>query len=192
MKVFIFDERTAGRIQQLVERAQIQVISPHQLYGETEAVQRPMYDGKQFESLAMVDILILEITDANPGVNFLLAQAVLQQKPTLCLYQKNHEPRDLLNYLIKKGTPKCITTHAYFAGSLPNQIDRFLSEVSKLPLAIEEIPSIKFTLRLTPQVDRYLDWKAKKIKKTKADLLRDWLRLKIDEDGEYLRKKGKR
>lgn len=190
MKAFIFDERTAGRIQQLVERAKVEVISPHQLYGENEAVQRPMFDGQQFASLAQVGILILEITEANPNVNFLLAQAVLQQKPTLCLYQKNHEPRDLLNYLIQRGAPKCITTHAYFAGSLANQIDRFLAEVTKLPSEIDEMPSLKFTLRMTPQVDRYLDWKSKQLKSTKADVLRDWLRLRMNEDEGYWKKKG--
>lgn len=189
MKVFIFDEQTDGRIQQLVEHAQVEVIEPHSLYREVIPIQRPLFDGKAFESLAMVDMLILEITEANPDVNFLLAQGVLQQKPTLCLYRKNREPRDLLNYLIKRGTPKCITTHAYSEKNLANFVERFLAATTLLPNHMEDAPSIKFTLRLTPQVDRYLDWKAKKMNRSKADMLRDWLRLRMDEDADYRSKR---
>lgn len=190
MKVFIFDEQTDGRIQHLVEQSQIEVIAPHLLYGESLPAQRPLFDGKTFESLAMIDLLILEITEANPDVNFLLAQAVLQQKPTLCLYRKNREPRDLLNYLIKRGTPKCITTHAYSDKSLSNFVERFLVANTNLPSPFEDIPSIKFTLRLTPQVDRYLEWKAKRLNRSKADILRDWLRLKMDEDFDFKTKRN--
>lgn len=192
MKIFIFDEQTDGRIQHLVEQAQVEVVSSDSLYGGTEQIQRPLFDGKSFESLAMVDMLILEITEANPNVNYLLAQGVLQQKPTLCLYKKNKEPRDLLNYLIKRGTPKCITTHAYSEKSLANFVERFLATTTLLPNHLEDSPSIKFTLRLTPQVDRYLDWKAKKMNRSKADVLRDWLRLRMDEDNEFRNKKDSR
>ncbi|MEK7540498.1 MAG: hypothetical protein AAB558_04600 [Patescibacteria group bacterium] len=191
MKVFIFDDQTDGRIQQLVERAQVEIVSTHSLYGETLPVERSLFDGKAFESLAPVDMLILEITEGNPDVNYLLAQAVLQQKPTLCLYKKNREPRDLLNYLIKRGTPKCITTHAYSENSLANFVDRFLAATTLLPGHMEDTPSIKFTLRLTPQVDRYLEYKSKKVNRTKADLLRDWLRLRMDEDEEFYTKRDK-
>lgn len=189
MKVFIFDNQTDGRIQQLVEHAQVEVVEPNSLYGEAIPMQQPFFDGKAFASLTMIDMLILEITEANPDVNFLLAQGVLQQKPTLCLYRKNREPRDLLNYLIKRGTPKCITTHAYSEKNLANFVERFLAASTLLPQHIEDAPSIKFTLRLTPQVDRYLDWKAKKIHRPKADILRDWLRLRMDEDEEFRIKK---
>lgn len=192
MKVFIFDEQTDGRIQHLVEQAQVEVVSSDSIYGGTEQIQRPLFDGKSFESLAMVDMLILEITQGNPNVNYLLAQGVLQQKPTLCLYKKNREPRDLLNYLIKRGTPKCITTHAYSEKSLANFVERFLAANTTLPNHLEDTPSIKFTLRLTPQVDRYLDWKAKKMNRSKADVLRDWLRLRMDEDNEFRHKNDSR
>ena len=50
-----------------------------------------------------------------------------------------------------------------------------------------EMPSIKFTLRLTPKVDRYLNWKAKRLKKTKADLLREWMGHLLSDDSEYLK-----
>lgn len=183
MRAFIFDEVTKGEIAQIVERAAIEIIEPDSL-NQPKSIQ-PVFGGPQFENLRSVDFLILEITESNPEVNFLLAQAILQQKPTLCVYKKNREPRDLLNYLIQRGTPKCITAHAYFRGSLSKVINRFLASVAELPQEIDELPSIKFTLRLTPKVDRYLDWKSKKMHRTKADLLRDWLRLKMDEDVDF-------
>lgn len=189
MRVFIFDEQTDGKIEHLVARTPIEIISPQILLAETKQAERQSwFDGKQFASLESIDLLILEITGPNTDINFLLAQAILQQKPTLCLYRKNNEPRDLLTYLIQRGTPKCIKPHAYSPGSLANVVDRFLADVTQLPMEMDEVPSIKFTLRMTPKVDRYLDWKAKNLNRTKADVLRDWLRLKMDEDGEFQKK----
>lgn len=185
MRVFVFDEYTKGHLALLLQRAQLQVI-------DAEAIRA--LNGKSdlgFHAMDSIDCIVLEITQPHPDVNYVLAQSILQQKPTLCLYQKNHEPRDLLNYLIKRGTPKSIYVRNYTDSSVSNVIDRFLADISGLPVDREELPTIKFTVRLTAKVDHYLAWKSKRMARSKADILRDWMRLRMDEDQEFRRTQDK-
>ncbi|PJA92547.1 MAG: hypothetical protein CO133_02625 [Candidatus Komeilibacteria bacterium CG_4_9_14_3_um_filter_37_5] len=49
-----------------------------------------------------------------------------------------------------------------------------------------ELPTIKFTWRISPRIERYLRWKTVNTKKTKADWLREYLLKEIiDKDEEY-------
>jgi hypothetical protein len=60
---------------------------------------------------------------------------------------------------------------------------------------VKEIPRIKFTLRITPTIDEYLDWKSQEVKLKKADFLRDEIDQLIAKDAEfqkYLERKRRR
>lgn len=118
--------------------------------------------------------IILEVTEIEQQTSYLLAQAVLQKKPTLCLYQKNKIPRQLVVFLKQKHIPKCIQIKSYSKDSVSKTIFDFLknidSEISEI-----EVPSIRFTLRLTPSLDEYLTQAADKAQVSKADYLRDLL-----------------
>ncbi len=46
-------------------------------------------------------------------------------------------------------------------------------------------PSIKFTLRITPRIEKYLSWKIKNTEKTKADYLRGEIEKIMEEDDEF-------
>ncbi len=59
------------------------------------------------------DAIILEITNYNSEINYLLAQAILFRKNTLCLYKKRSPPKKILNKFAKKEIPPCIFTMAY-------------------------------------------------------------------------------
>lgn len=48
-----------------------------------------------------------------------------------------------------------------------------------------EVPTIKFTLRFTPRSSRYIAWKAKQKKYSKADYLRRIIDDQIQKDDEY-------
>jgi predicted HicB family RNase H-like nuclease len=47
------------------------------------------------------------------------------------------------------------------------------------------VPTIKFTLRFTPRASRYINWKSKQKKISKADYLRKTLDEQILADEEY-------
>lgn len=134
--------------------------------------------------LERVDAMVLEISQINPQVNYLLAQAILLQKNTLCVYKKASPPRAFLMYLHKKNVPRCIQFKAYSDKSLQSLLHNFLKRL-KPSIALEEVPYIKFTLRVTDSIEKYLNWKSRKQKKNKADLIRDDIEKQIEDDEEY-------
>ncbi len=134
--------------------------------------------------LEKADGIILEVTESSDQLNYILAQAILQQKPTLCLYKKNKEPRYLLSHLKRKGVPKCIEIKAYSDSTLDGLVSKFLRGLGDMS-EVNEKPNIKFTLRITEKIERYLDYKAKQEKVNKADLLRKLIEKEINDDDGY-------
>ena len=134
--------------------------------------------------VSQFDGFILEVTDIDQQVSYFLAQAILQKKPTLCLYQKNRVPRQLLVFLKQKHIPNIIAIKAYSKENVAKAILDFLHPIESGVEEIE-IPSIRFTLRLTPQLDRYLQFAIRGKKITKADYLREMLKIKSQNDLEY-------
>lgn len=130
------------------------------------------------------DSIILEVSEIDQQVNYILAQAVLQKKPLLCLYQKNRPPRSLLMFLKQKHIPRMIKIKAYTPDSLQKTIFDFLRTIQNKVEEIE-IPSIRFTLRLTPQLDKYLNFVTKGKKISKADYLRNMLKDKMQNDKKF-------
>lgn len=141
-------------------------------------------DQPGFNALEAVDALILEITKPGAQANFIIAQAILQQKPLLCLYQKNREPRELLNYLQRKGLPKSLIVRAYTLNNLSDILLSFL-QILGIKRDNSEKPNIKFTLRITEHLEHYLNWQAAHRKMSKADYLRYLLEQWIIDDEAY-------
>ena len=72
----------------------------------------------------------------------------------------------------------------YTDSSLEKNILDALAKIEGV--AINEVPSIKFTLRITPSLERYLQWKSQETGLSKADFLRDFLQKEvIDKDSQY-------
>lgn len=136
--------------------------------------------------LNKMDGFVIEATNPDPDVGYVLAHAISQHKPTL--------------YLIKKGSP--MGRHLQ---RLPNTVEirlyeneAVVEEINSFMRHIEQgwgeaIANIKFTLRITPQIERYLQWKNKTKKVTKADFLREHIITDIIENDEeyqqYLKRK---
>lgn len=134
--------------------------------------------------LDQVDGLALDITDPDQQTTYFLAQAVLQRKPTLCLYRKNQNPRQLLSYLKNKNIPKEIVVNAYTDKTLEKRVNDFLRSLG-LEAEKEETPNIKFTLRITKKIESYLDWKAEHDKANKADYIRRLISDEIKKDKDF-------
>ena len=134
--------------------------------------------------LEKIDALILEITEPDSQINYLLAQAILLQKSTLCFFKKNNPPRQLLTHLRKKNVPHCIAAKSYVDNNLADVIIAFIKTL-KPTVELSNIPNIKYTLRMTEALENYLNWKAKQTKINKADFIRDNLKKMMEEDEEY-------
>lgn len=142
--------------------------------------------------LDRVDAIILEGTEPDPEVGYLLAYAIGQKKPLLHLTRKGHNLQNPLETFTKSHRlPSSLVMAHYDLKSLERIVVQFLGRLDGITFA--EVPNIKFTLRITPSIEQYLDWKAKQEKITKADFVRKILHNEvIPKDDAYKRSKQKR
>lgn len=180
MNIFVHDNKTGGEVEKLCEAYDVAILTE-------EAVQQiEPIDVHEF-FLDSIDLLILEITKPSQETQFVLAQALLAETPLLCLYAKNQTPRQLLEYIRKKRAPRKVKTYAYLEHELPMVIDKFIRRFDPRVNAEDDIPSQKFTMRLSPRLDRYIEWNAKRNSESKADSIRRLLTNSMEEDPTYLR-----
>lgn len=177
MIIFVFDHTT--NVSNLLQQTNI-TIWHYQTAG--------MVSYQEFASntLQRVHGLILEITEPTPELHYLLAQAVILNKPTLCLYRKNKPPRDILSHLHKQNIPSRIVTKNYTVSTLEVVVQSFLQSIDT-KITLTETPTIKFTLRLTPTIEQYLEWLAKQqpANANKAEYIRALLKRAALQDSEY-------
>ncbi len=142
--------------------------------------------------LDLVDAIILEGTEPDPEVGYLLAYAIGQKKPLLHLTRKGHNRQNPLETFTKSHRlPSSLVMAHYDPKSLERIVVQFLGRLDGITFT--EVADIKFTLRITPSIERYLDWKAKQGKITKADFMRHVLNDEmIAKDEAYKRSKSKR
>lgn len=124
--------------------------------------------------LDKMDCIIIEASKPDQEIGYLLAYAISQKKPLLYLYQRGVSEKIAHGYLTKKNTPEFIQLKSYAKKDLEQKVIEFIHGAAT-GKGIKEKPTIKFTLRVTPTMERYLEWKSKKQKKTKADFLREFI-----------------
>lgn len=134
--------------------------------------------------LDKMDCIIIEASQSDQEIGYLLAYTISQKKPLLYLYKKGTPEKVAFGYLTKKNTPDFLRMASYTIQDLQQKVLQFIDEVG-MGKGLREKPTIKFTLRITSQMERYLDWKSKRKKKTKADFLRNILERMIEEDGDF-------
>ena len=137
-----------------------------------------------WNALERVDAIVLEIAYPTDELNFILAQAIVLQKPTLCLFPKHREPHVMLNHLHKPNVPKSVITKCYTATTINEILAKFLQSIDR-SVSIAENPTIKFTLRLTPAIDHYLNWLAHYKQLNKADYIRKLLKDDAEQNADY-------
>lgn len=142
--------------------------------------------------LDYVDAIVIEGSEADSEVGYLLAYAIAQKKPALLLLRKGTTNRNPLASFGQR-LPKHLTMSFYRPETLEQQLISFLRQLGEIEY--QEVPSIKFTLRITPQIEQYLSWKTHNTKITKADFLRALILDDViakDEAFQRHRKKGKK
>jgi hypothetical protein len=130
-----------------------------------------------------VDGIVIEATAPDSEVGYLLAHAILQKKPTLCLYQKGAQIKKTLSHL-GQNIPAYIMVKSYDSRSLETVIADYIKLFGMDP-EYSDVPNIKFTLRISQKISHYLHWKTLNTKKTKADYLRERIQEMIENDDKY-------
>lgn len=122
-------------------------------------------------ALKKIRLLVIEASLPNPQIAFLIASALAHRKPVLILLARG-TPLDLHLHTLQrdKTVGRWLRVEFYHDKNLLKIIENFVEHWSR-GLG-RELPLIKFTLRLTPTLDRFLAWKGLQAKKTKANFLR--------------------
>ena len=134
--------------------------------------------------LSKIDIIIIEASNQHPEVSYLIAQAAMYNKPTLCLYQHGISRHTTLNHLSKQPNLEFLRIQPYTENTIARVLMQFLKNTKSLEIQ-DNIPSIKFTLRISPRIERFLEWQARKNTTTKARYLRKEIEQYIEKDDQY-------
>ena len=141
--------------------------------------------------LERMDGLIIEGTNPLAESGYLVALALAHRKPILYFVEKGKAiNKNLLHLRKDKNTAKILSLQNYGESGLEKIILDFLGIVEKGEG--KETPTIKFTLRITPRIERFLHWKTHNTKVSKADFLRELIERLIDQDEDYQRFVGKK
>lgn len=130
--------------------------------------------------------VILELSQPDTTIGYLLALAANQNIPTLCLVAKGQilpEPLDQLR-LDKKQNKKIKLAH-YEPKNINIIVERFINLITTRH---QERANIKFTFRLTPTLEKYLAWRARLARTDKALFLRKFLMEELMAKDERYRK----
>lgn len=127
--------------------------------------------GQEEVLLKKLQLLVIEASEPNPQVAFLIASALAHRKPILILLARG-TPLDLhLRTLQRdKTVGRWLRVEFYRDKNLLKLVESFVDHWTRG--VRRELPLIKFTLRLTSTLDRYLTWKGLQVKKTRANFLR--------------------
>ena len=133
-----------------------------------------------------VDALIVEESKPLAESGYLIAIALAYRKPILYLLEQGKQfNKNLLHLTTDKQTATLLHLKHYTDRSLEQTLIDFLAAVEQG--GGREFPSIKFTLRITSRIERYLQWKTNNTKLSKADYLRNVIEDIIAHDEGYQR-----
>jgi hypothetical protein len=132
-----------------------------------------------------IEAIIIEGTKLNQEASYILALALSQKKPVLFLVSKGTLLNEKINKLTKdKKLSGYFKLYFYNENNLEKILSRFIDLIG-VGDSRKELASIKFTLRLTPKMERYLSWRITNTKMRKADYLRLLLSNIIGKDEDY-------
>lgn len=139
-------------------------------------------------SFSRLDGLVIAGGDSNQDAGYLIALAISQKKPILYLLEKGQAlPNELLYIKNNTDVSKFLIVKYYNDCNIKTKISEFLDLIENGD-ARWDSPTVKFTWRITPRIERYLRWKTSVSGKTKADWLRHHISKEIiSNDVDYQR-----
>jgi len=160
-----------GRIRRAVDRDDLLIVT-----SGSEVTTSPDM------TLENVDAFIIEGGWADTETGFLLAHAIAMKKPALVLYSRGTVAK-VLNHMSLPTIPSWIAIVSYTDRTLERQIEDFLLAVGGR--RVKPSPRIKFTLRITTQIEEFLRFKTMNTKTSKADWVRERLESLMANDQDW-------
>lgn len=116
-----------------------------------------------------IDALVVLGVGSSWDMSYVIALAIARNKPVLFLLARGQSVPEELSKISAGKSIKKLLTIAFFT---PLKIGAVVQDFFDKKIVLENYYDIKFTLRLNREIDRYLQWKSKRLKKTKAKLVR--------------------
>lgn len=162
----------AEKIQAVLVRKRIGVIYKFERATVSNKGVASIDDGKNL--LSSVDAVIITCNIPTGEVNYLIASAVSNNKPLLCFVSDNNGIPEALQTFLKdyRNFGKTILDiHTFSYSDFEDNLNVFIDKI--VDIILTERPRIKFTLRITPAIDKYLSEKSAETGLSKADFVRD-------------------
>lgn len=116
------------------------------------------------KAISKSDCLIAEVSIPSSSVGYQIGHALSKRVPTLCLYSKVFGEKKVPQVIGVDDT-SFLKVEAYSKKDLPKILKDFFSSISSSRL-------IKFNFIITPEIEKYIDWGAKRYNISKSEFLR--------------------
>lgn len=192
MRIYFFASKTEGifytKIQQTIHRLEslghlvVTNLPGHEQSSVLESLQSSIRPRSSI--LDNIDAFIIESGSQAQEAAYLVAWAFSSQKAILYLVLKGQMIDPAIKMLQGgKKTKHLFKVRYYSVDKIKELVIDEVEEFEKfLRKSEREFANVKFTLRITPSIERYLRWKAQKRKITKANFLRLFLEQMKDAD----------
>lgn len=141
--------------------------------------------------LDRMDAFVVDGTVSNPEIAYIVAYALFRRKSLLYLLPRGRSLDPTLALLAKrKENQRYFLIRYHIPQTLFVYVEEFLKLLSP-DSERSEVPSIKFTLRITPHIDQYLNWRTQKEEAQKADFVRKLIEDELKNDTIYQKEKKK-
>lgn len=145
---------------------------------------KPDFELGEQGGIDQIDSVIIDASGSDAEAGYLLAVAIAHKKPVLYLLPAGTQLDASVKALtLNKAIKDYLRVEFFLAANFSKKIKEFLQfldqDIGK------EAHSVKFTLRLTPKLERYLNWKAEQSNRNKADYVRSYLDESMKADEEY-------
>ena len=148
-------------------------------------------DAKGEVLLDHMNAFIIDGTVTDPQIGYTVAYALFRKKHLLYLLPRGRSLDPTLALLAKrKENQRYFQVRYHIPQTLAQYVNEFLRLLSLDPKDAET-PSIKFTLRITPNIDQYLNWRARRKGIKKADFVRHLVDEELKNDKLYSLEKEK-
>lgn len=141
--------------------------------------------------ISLIDLIVIEASSEDPEISYLIAQAAINNKSVLCLYRRGKKRHTTLNHLAEKPELNFLTIKPYTQQNIETTLIKYLRNNKELNMQ-SNIPSIKYTLRITPRMEQYLDRISREKKTTKAKHLRAMIEKEIKNENYQTSQENKR
>jgi hypothetical protein len=145
---------------------------------------KPDFEMGEQGGIEQIDAVVIDSSGLDAEAGYLLAVAIAHKKPVLYMLPTGSKLDDSVKALtLNKSIKEYLRVEFFLPGNFGAKVKEFLhyldQDIGK------EAHSVKFTLRLTPKIERYLNWKAEQKKSNKADFVRQQLEEMMKHDEDY-------